>query len=248
MAKLIRKNTEPPTPENNNGGKKSLAIFLLIVAFLSGFVFLVSFNKIALLLCIFSLLFSLYAFALSLSSSKSYDDVEIKRYGDAGERKAGFILERNLPENYTVIENSIIYYDGEKSEIDNIIVGRGGVFIVEVKNVKGILFGSYEDKYWVQDKVDRYDIEHQKTLYNPVKQTGTHIYRLANYLRDNKIFTHINGAVYFVNPETKLSISGQPKDVPIFTYSSTEDLLKYITNGTANLSDKTINKILSLLR
>ncbi len=170
-----------------------------------------------------------------------------KRYGNKGERRAGFVLERYLPDGYTVIQNVKIYYGDGVSETDNIVVGKTGVFIIEVKYMKGTVYGSYDARYWLQDKVDRYDIEHQKEFYSPVKQIKTHIWRLANFLRDNNLFTHVRGAVYFANPETEIEISSEGSDIPVFTYGSTQDMLDYIMSGKNCLSDSKIQKIIQLL-
>lgn len=173
---------------------------------------------------------------------------ETKRYGNIGERKAYEILERSLPEGYIILQNVFVTYGDRTSEIDFVVVGKTGVFVIEVKNMKGKVIGDYSDKNWLHKKIDQYDIEHQDTFYSPVKQIGTHIFRLKNYLRDNKVFTHISGAVYFVNPKSKVSVSGEPNDIPIYTYKSTHAMLNYITSGTANLSDSTIQKIIQLLK
>ena len=246
MADLIQKNNEPSAPEPNNSGGKITAVIFLIVAVLCGLFFVGTHSVIALVIGALSLFISFIAFVSGITFS-GYTP-ESKRYGDAGERRTGTILERYLPDSYTVIQNVHVTYNGKSSEIDNIIIGKSGVFVVEVKNVKGTVTGNFEDQKWHQDKIDRYDIEHEKEFYNPVKQVGTHIYRLANYLRDNKIFTRISGAVYFANPQTGVYVDGEPKDIPVFTYRSTQALLDYIESGTASLSENTIKKIVQLLQ
>ena len=244
MADLIQKNNKPSAPEPNHTGNKIVAFIFLAVAVICGMFYLETHSVVALAIGGFALLISFIAFMTGLTFP-SYTP-EAKRYGDMGERRAGSVLEQYLPDGYTIIQNAKIHYGDGVSEIDNIIVGRTGVFIVEVKNMKGTIYGNYEDKYWLQDKVDQYDIEHKKEFYSPVKQIGTHIYRLANHLRDNKIFTHINGAVYFANPVTSVYIGGESNDIPIYTYHTTHALLDYIMSGTANLSDSTIQKIVRL--
>ncbi len=249
MAKIIQKNIEPPkSPKPKKTINKTFAILFFLGAVFCGVAYL-SINTFHLLMLAFLLLLCCFISWLTCFDF-NYDYKSAKeRYGEAGERMTGSILGRYLPDGYTVVQNSIITYDGHKSEIDNIIVGKTGVFIVEVKNVKGDIIGNYEDKHWFQNKTDKYGIEHPaKELYNPVKQVGTHIYRLANHLRDNKIFTHISGAVYFANPQANIFIKGDLNDIPIFTYNSTHKMIDYIKNGTANLSDNTIEKILDLLK
>ena len=244
MADLIRNENTPNSPEPKNSGRFTAGVILLLLAVIfaaSGFIT----GHYALLLVFLLLLIS--GFAVLPRRSADEQNYEAKMYGDRGERQAGFLLEKCLPDGYTVIQNTVVLYKDGKSEIDNIIVGKTGVFIVEVKNMKGIIYGDYEDKKWLHYKIDQYDIEHKEVFKNPVKQVGTQIYRLANFLRDNKIFTHINGGVYFINRASKLSIGGKPNDIPIYTYDSTQGLIDFIMRGNANLSDKSIKRIIQLL-
>ena len=248
MAKLIRKNDEPVAPEPHGNSTTGAAVISFMIAILSVIIFITSYSLIALAVgLIAGLVFAVSVAFLFAESPATNSTSPAKRYGDLGERKAGFILEQSLPDDYTVIQNITVTYKGETSEIDNIVIGKTGVFIVEVKSIKGTVTGNYKDHDWLQNKTDQYGNEHKEDFYNPVKQVGTHIYRLANYLRDNKISTHINGVVYFVNPETRLTVKGEPNDIPVFTYRSTSSLIDYISRGKANLSEKTIQRIISLL-
>jgi len=245
MADLIQKDQEPSAPAPKNKGNKIAALIFLVLAVVCGLVYWKTNLTVVLAVGGGALLISFINFIAGINFP-TYTP-EAKRYGDMGERVTGSILERYLPDGYTVIQNAKIYYDDGVSETDNIIVGRTGVFVVEVKNIKGYITGDYADRDWHQDKTDRYGIEHEKEFYSPVKQIGTHIYRLANFLRDNKIFTHINGAVYFANPATEVELTGEPNNVPVFTHDTTQELLDYIMSGTANLSESKIQKIIQLL-
>lgn len=246
MADLIKKNNEPSEPNHNNLGKLVAAVILLLVAIFSFFMFLGTSSIAALIICGLTAFISFTLFITGYNP-KPYTP-ESKLYGDLGERRTGSLLEKYLPDDYTVIQNAKVTYEEKTSEIDNIIVGKTGVFIVEVKNIKGTVFGDYEEKDWLQDKIDNYNYEHKKEFYNPVKQVGTHRYRLANYLRDNKVFTDIKCAVYFANPKTSVTLSGTPNDIPVFTYADTQALINYIMSGNENLSEKTINRIIEILK
>lgn len=242
MAKIIKKNNEPQTPETKTNSIP--IIILVIIVLISGAVFYIEKINEALIPCLaaIALLFGIFLSKAAVSYTP-----ESKSYGNLGEEVAGVMLEKFLPDSYTVIQNAVISYGSGQSEIDNIVIGRSGVFIIEVKNSKGTIIGDCENKDWLQQKTDRYGIEHQKYFYNPIKQVGTHIYRLANYLRDNKIFTHIKGAVYFANSNTSLSIHGDTDNIPVFSFYSQNEMIDYIKEGTANLSDKTIERIIQLL-
>ncbi len=246
MAQLIRKNSEPSAPEPKNGANRITAVIFLALAVICGIIYLFEHSDFILVACGFSLLISISVFISGVSFSSHFTPGE-KRFGDYGEQVAGSVLERYLPDGYTVIQNAKIRYKDGVSETDNIVIGKTGVFIVEVKYMKGTVYADYNEKYWLKEKTDRYDIEHEKEFYSPVKQVKTHIYRLANFLRDNGVFTYIKGAVYFAADETEVIITDGGGDVPIFTYYSTELLLDYLTRGERVLSEREIQKVIRLL-
>lgn len=168
--------------------------------------------------------------------------------GINGERTATEILLK-LPDGYTIFQNATIIYEGKTSEIDNIVVGRSGVFIVEVKNHNGNITGDYRDTYWTQYKVGRGGTPYSKEIYSPVKQVGTHIYRLANYLRDNGVNTYIEGIVYFTNKKCVVRITGNSSTIPVYTCFDGDEarLFRRILTGEHILSGKSINHICKLL-
>lgn len=167
--------------------------------------------------------------------------------GITGENVASETL-ASLPDNYTIFQNAIIPYDGKTSEIDNIVVGRSGIFIVEIKNHTGNIIGDLEDTYWTQHKIGRGGTPYTKEMYNPTKQVGTHIYRLANYLRQNGIDTYVEGMVYFVNPSCVVRISGNSM---ISVYSNSDcgenRLCSHIMHGSHSLDSKSIDHICKLI-
>lgn len=177
----------------------------------------------------------------------SKNDTNILVAGINGERIAGKILS-TLPDGYTVFQNVIVTYENKKSEIDNIVIGRSGVFIVEVKNHNSLIEGDLKAIYWRQHKVGRGGTPYTDEMYNPVKQVGTQIYCLANYLRQNGVNTYIQGMVYFANKSCFLSLTG---DSDIFVYSSSDNdeerLCGRILSGNHNLDFRTINHICKLI-
>lgn len=242
MANIIKNNNSEPKQSRS---KKTAAIIALIVAVLCVIVYIATHLFAVLFIGFLSLVICFVLFASC--PVNSVFTTENKHFGNRGEKMAGSFLKQNLPDSYSILQNKTVTYDNATSEIDNIIVGKTGVFILEIKNMKGKITGEYEDKEWKKIKIDDYDIEHEETFYNPTKQVGTQIFRLAKYLRDNKIFTHINGAVFFVNSESKLRINGTPKDIPIFTYNTADELLDFITGSKEALSNKEIERIIGIL-
>ena len=74
--------------------------------------------------------------------------------GIEGEKQTANLLSF-LPKDYTVYQDVRVPFKGKTSEVDNIVVGKKGVFIIETKNLNGDISGRIEDTYWTQTKVGR---------------------------------------------------------------------------------------------
>lgn len=252
MANIIKKNP------NSNGNKPirvsvGTCLIILIISIAAGLYYAAEKSVIALIISVGMIALLAVLFIFSIFGNDDGDSTFVipgeqhERIGMLGELKTGIMLEERLSEEYTVIQNARITFKGKSSEIDNIVVSKTGVYIIEVKTMKGTICGDYSDHDWKQLKVDQYGISHEKTFYSPVKQVGTHVYRLANYLRDNKIFTHVNALVYFSSPETKLDLTGIVTDIPVYSYATTDDMIMHIKHGNEHLSKSTLNAIINLL-
>ena len=176
-----------------------------------------------------------------------HDNSDILVSGMYGERIATKVL-ATLPEGYTVFQDVIVTYDNKKSEIDNLVVGRSGVFIVEVKNLNSHIEGDLKEIYWTQHKVGRGGTPYTDKMYNPVKQVGTQIYCLANYLRQNGVNTYIEGMVYFANKTCLVSLTGN-SDISIYSSADRDEdrLCGRILSGNRNLDLRSINHICKLI-
>lgn len=177
-----------------------------------------------------------------------YNRAKILFKGIIGETDTADII-ATLPEDYFGFQNVVVRLDDKISEIDIVIVGPTGVFVVETKNRNGKVTGSYEQREWKQHKVGRRGTPYISNFYSPVKQVSTHIYRLTKFLRNNGICVHIDGAVYFSNREATVKISGSAEKIPVFSYSNNgeKSLKNYILGRKTTLSNETIKKICNLL-
>lgn len=180
-------------------------------------------------------------------SASGYIDTDILVSGISGERSATDVLS-TLPDSYIVFQNVIVSYNGKESEIDNIVVGKSGVFIIEVKNHNGYIVGDLEDTYWIQHKVGRGGTPYTNEIYNPVRQVRKHIYCLANYLRSKGTNTYIEGMVYFVNDACRLRLAGNSN---VFVFSSYEQAAEHICSkilsGNNKRDLKSVNNICKLI-
>lgn len=183
---------------------------------------------------------------ISSVSSENKARQEITAAGKQGEEDTAYLL-NSLPDSYKLIRNAIISYDGKKSEIDNIVIGSTGVFIIETKNLKGRIVGNCENNNWLQHKVGRGGTDYYKEFYNPTKQVATHIYRLKGIFKQNKIRVFINGAVYFSNPEASVNLRNPREDIPVFEYNNQNALIDYILDRKEILNDEQVIHIVKII-
>ena len=91
-----------------------------------------------------------------------------KRAGRRGEHIATEIIKGVLREGDYLFTNISVSYDGKRTELDNVVVNKYGVFIFEVKNYKGQLYGNEDDYNWEKYKDDGYGNTFVKEVKNPV--------------------------------------------------------------------------------
>lgn len=168
--------------------------------------------------------------------------------GNQGENATANIVSA-LPNSFVGFQNVVVTFEGQKSEMDMVVVGPTGVYIIETKNHNGTIYGGYADRNWIQHKIGRRGSPYQNEIYSPVKQVGTHIYRLANYLRSNGARVHVDGLVYFSNYEAVLQLHGKPDKIPVFSASGNDfaSINRYIVSGDITLDNATVNKVYNLL-
>ncbi|WP_350342329.1 nuclease-related domain-containing protein [Proteinivorax tanatarense] len=196
---------------------------------------------------IFTFILGIIAFFRMLSLASPHSKVESMASGLEGEEYAISTL-RKLPDEYTVICDVNIEVDGGKSQLDFVVVGPTGIFVTEIKNWNGTIYGSEEEKEWRQDKVGRKGGEYSRHYYNPGKQVRTHVYRLSKLLKNNGLNSWVQGIVYFTHPRVEIHV--ETNKVPVFAEPKNDgyDLLKYIqSEDNESLTEKQINDIENLL-
>ena len=108
---------------------------------------------------------------------------EYKRVGIRGEETAARAIQSVLREGDRLYTNVSINYDGKPAELDNVIVNKYGVFIIEVKNYTGHIVGGEDDYEWQKYKTTDAGITYEKQVKNPIKQVKRQVFILACCLR-----------------------------------------------------------------
>lgn len=105
---------------------------------------------------------------------------------------AKFFLDK---EKYHLIKNVTLPTEDGTTQIDHIIVSEFGVFVVETKNIKGWIYGSPNQKTWIQ-KIYRRSFKFQ----NPLHQNYKHVKTLQSLLGLDE--QQIHSVIVFVGDST----------------------------------------------
>ena len=195
-------------------------------------------NYIFIFIGFFAVLACLIGFHNSLKKYNVY------KIGLEGEEATATILS-TLPEGYSVITNAEIVAEGKKSEIDFIVIGPNGLFVVENKAHKGFISGNTSDNDLVQTKDNG---NNTNKFYNPIKQVATHAYRLKKLLEENGINIYVNTVVFFSNPDAEVQINNDNDCQTLCLCAAKSNLNSEIVNFSAKqISNEDIETIRTII-
>lgn len=121
-----------------------------------------------------------------------------KQEGNRGEYIATRIIKEVLNGEDVLLTNIEVSFENSHTELDDLIINQNGIFIIEVKNLSGDLYGDENSPKWTKYKTTSAGNKYIKELDNPIKQVKRQIYILANHLRDNGFHIWVNGYVFFL--------------------------------------------------
>lgn len=191
------------------------------------------------------LLLSIASYFLSNNFNKKS---EILKAGYSGESSALALLGK-LPSDYNIYSDLEIEIDGRKSQLDFVITGPTGVYLIEVKNISGQGIINGNDENLILNKHDKDGKFFKKSMYNPARQVDVQSKRLFSLFHKNNINLNVYASVYFTNNQA--IISSKDCSIPIFTknHNGEVELLRYIIKTKKdNLSKNNIEKIHKILK
>ena len=244
MAKAVRIKSELKTNKNKAFRQTAFAFFFMLLFLVAGIVtfFAVLLKKMTLHIafpCMF-IGISLILLVLYFVSKRNY---KILNAGVRGENKTYDVLKK-LPKDYTVITNPVIHHRGFENELDFVVVGAKGVFIVESKNYSGIIIGKTSDNTWKQIKHSK-DKVHEKEVKNPSKQASRQGGRMRELFADFDISAEVFSILYFVDNRSELKITDDA-EIGVRIINNENDLIDYIlkTEGKYKIDDSERTKII----
>ncbi len=121
-----------------------------------------------------------------------------KQAGKYGERVATNLIKEVLYEDEVLLNNVHVSAEGMQTELDNLIINKYGIFIIEVKNYSGELHGEEDDKEWLKIKITPGGNTYSKIVKNPIGQVKRQEYILSRYLKQHGIREWVKGYVFFI--------------------------------------------------
>lgn len=188
-----------------------------------------------------SLWWLFFFFALLLSSSLGRKDAVLVS-GAEGEDRTIEIL-TNLPDSYTVFNQVEIPCDRSSTgviEIDVIVVGPNGIFVIEVKNNNSHVSGAEKNQKWTAHKIGRRGGTYEADIRNPIKQVKRQVYFLKNYLQKSGNKTWIQSIVFFSHRNCSIELQSETS-IPVLTLQDVS-LIQYITDFKPKYPPKNIEK------
>lgn len=125
----------------------------------------------------------------------------LKLQGNKAEKAVSTIL-HSLGNAYHVYDNVIIKTKNGTTQIDHIVISIYGVFVIETKSHKGLIFGDCNSKNWTQ-------VLYSKTgcfkyqFYSPFLQNYGHLKNL--YKLFNLDYRYFLGLIVFTSDSVNLS-------------------------------------------
>lgn len=128
------------------------------------------------LLWLLLILFAILVFRLLFKGGWGLSRNEM--LGLEAERRLAKLLAKQLPEGFSHYRNLVLTSTmGDLTEIDHLVLSPFGIFVIEVKNYQGWIFGNQHQENWL---VHRHRRKYQ--FQNPIRQNHKHTEAVASLL------------------------------------------------------------------
>lgn len=159
--------------------------------------------------------------------------------GNAGEATVNRCLKKFRGKGFARSKDVMIPVRDKTSQIDNILVSRYGIFVIETKNYSGRIVGSEQDANWKQIYSGRN--QKSRSFYNPIWQNKGHIRALKNLLNQSFPDLKYHNIVAF-------SDDCKPPRIPgVVTFRQLRKTLKQEMKGEPILSEQDVAAIQGII-
>jgi hypothetical protein len=172
----------------------------------------------------------------------------VRESGIAGEEYTLKIL-KTLPDSYVIFNQLEVPDERSRTgrrELDFVVCGPNGVFVVESKNHNGRLEGSADDKEWTIHKVGRGGTPYSSTVRNPVRQVRQQVGVLSSFLKGKQITDWITGIVALSSDNSLDGIDGG--SVPVVCATDIAEVVtSHIGRHSSGYTSRTVAALAGLV-
>ena len=158
--------------------------------------------------------------------------------GAIGEAKVDRKLRRFRGPGFSRSRDRLLPAPGMTAQIDNILVSRHGIFVIEMKNFKGIVRGGEKAAQWVQWIPSK---NKERRFLNPIRQNERHMEALRLCLKNKYPNIPIYGLVVFGNKCLPPKIPG------VFNLRDVNDVIRSTMEGPPVLSCEDVSTIQKMI-
>lgn len=188
---------------------------------------------------------ALIVFFLALPGSTSVDPGHLA--GVEGEAAVLGRLER-LPDDYLILNRVRLpdetLTNGQR-ELDFIVAGPTGLWVIEVKNTPGHIKVRPGEKHWpIARRAGCGSRPNWNAIANPVYQTRAQVQALERWLLQHGIEARARALIVMAHPEVAIS-DAEAAEMPVLVRDQVND---YLQNAPAHALDGAVTRQLSELR
>lgn len=153
----------------------------------------------------------LLALGHGIKVRQNLSDSESLGVGIEGEAEVTRRLAEYLDQRHYIFNDLLLRHGRRTAQIDHVVVGPGGLFVVETKNWGGTIKGHGDDPVWHQEKKN---LSRVVPLRNPALQNRDHTEVLGRILQSYGIdWPDLVSVLVNRNPRARFIIEGLP--VPV---------------------------------
>lgn len=143
------------------------------------------------------------AFVFLIISATLFSNYTTWSIGAEGEERVAKQL-MLLGDRYRVIHDVVL--PGMPGNIDHVVLGPNGIFVLETKNHKGFI--SCNGDSWRQLKIGRRGTNYFGKIGSPSRQIKKNAVLLSNFIKNRfQLRLYISGLVVFTNEDAKLNLN-----------------------------------------
>jgi hypothetical protein len=155
------------------------------------------------------LIFWLLAFIPDQIGKRLDKQIELFRFGEEGEERTVQMIVQALDGNWSLFRN-VSLPGRNKGDLDIVLVGPPGVWVLEVKNLRGEYRNTGETWEYRQGK------NWKTASANPSRQAKDNAARLGGFLQADHIKTWVTPAIVWANEESSLLVENPSTAVWMF--------------------------------